>query len=98
MPPAWTHIYGRIYMGVWMKTTVEVSDRLLAEAKRTAAREGTTLRQLVEEGLRRVLGERRQRRGFTLRRASFHGDGLSSDAEGRGWERIRDRIYEGRGA
>jgi Arc/MetJ family transcription regulator len=93
-----THIYGILNMAAHMKTTVELSDRLVAEAKRTAAREGTTLRQLIEEGLRRVLGDRKQRKGFTLRKASFRGDGLAADAEGRGWERIRDQIYEGRGA
>jgi hypothetical protein len=80
-----------------MKTTVSISDPLLSAAKKLAAEERTTLRALIEEGLRRVI-ERRQRQGsFKLRRASFRGNGLQPGiAEGQ-WERIRARIYEGQG-
>jgi len=38
-----------------MKTTVEISDSLLREARRLAAREGVTLRALVERGLHPIL-------------------------------------------
>jgi hypothetical protein len=41
-----------------MKTTVEIADPLLREARKIAARERTTLRALVEQGLRRVVAER----------------------------------------
>lgn len=80
-----------------MKTTVEIADQLLARAKQTAAREKTTVRKLIEEGLRRVLSERRQHGVFRLRKASFRGDGLHPDVAGGDWARIRERIYEGRG-
>ena len=40
-----------------MKTTVEISDPLLREARKLAEREGVTLRALVERGLRRVVTE-----------------------------------------
>lgn len=40
-----------------MRTTVEISDSLLAEVRRLAAERDTTLRALVEDGLRRVLRE-----------------------------------------
>ena len=85
-------------MGVCMKTTVEISDRLLDRARAAAAREKSTVRSLIEEGLRRVLAERRQHGAFRLRRASFAGDGLQPDAAAGGWDRIRDQVYEGRGA
>jgi hypothetical protein len=69
----------------------------LREAKKLAAREGTTLRALVELGLRRVLAERKQRRPFRLRKASFRGHGLDPELAEAGWDRIRDLAHEGRG-
>ncbi len=84
-------------MGVCMKTTVEISDALLAEARQVAGRERTTVRALIEDGLRRVLGDRRGQR-FTLRRATFKGHGLQTGVADGDWERLRDLTYEGRGA
>src|SRR5258708_173170 len=63
-------------MGRHMKTTVEISDALLDEARRVAGREKTTLRSLVEQGLRRVLQERRAHAAFRLKKASFKGRGF----------------------
>lgn len=85
-------------MGVCMKTTVEISDPLLERARQTARREKTTVRQLIEEGLRRVLADRRPRGSFRMRKATFRGDGLQPDIATAGWDRIRDRAYAGRGA
>lgn len=51
-----------INMVTHMKTTIEISDGLFAEARRVAAREKTTLRALVEEGLRQSLEQRRGKR------------------------------------
>lgn len=42
-------------MGAHMKTTIEINDELFRSARRHAADTGTTLRALVEEGLRSVL-------------------------------------------
>ena len=81
-----------------MKTTVEISDSLLDEARKVATREGTTLKALIEQGLRKVVAERRQRAGaFRLRKASFRGHGLQPGVSDASWERIRDMAYEGRG-
>ena len=71
---------------------------LLDEARRVASREGRTVRALVEEGLRRVLAERKRTRGFRLRKASFKGKGLQPHVAGASWDQIRDTAYEGRGA
>jgi hypothetical protein len=80
-----------------MKTTVEIPDALLAEARKLAARERTTVRALIEQGLRRVIGERERAGPFRLRKATFQGDGLQPGVAAASWERIRDMAYEGRG-
>jgi hypothetical protein len=81
-----------------MKTTVEISDSLAEEARRVAAREQTTLRALIEAGLRHVLRERRQRtKRFVLRGAAYRGRGLQPDFRGADWRRIREAKYEERG-
>jgi hypothetical protein len=81
-----------------MKTTIEISDPLLAEAKRTAAKEGTTLRALVESGLRRELDDRTSPSAFRLRLVTVDGNGMRPEFRDGGWEAIRDAIYEGHGA
>jgi hypothetical protein len=81
-----------------MKTTVEIPDALLAAARRVAARDGLTLRQLIEEGLRRVVGDRRKDQPYRMRRATFRGQGLQPGLADASWERIRDLAYEGRGS
>jgi len=81
-----------------MKTTIEIADSLLTDAKCVAMEDHTTLRALVEEGLRHVLDQRRQRKPFKLRDASVGGRGLKPEFAGAGWGKIRDSIYEGRGA
>jgi Bacterial antitoxin of type II TA system, VapB len=80
-----------------MKTTVEIPDPLLEEARRLAAREGTTLRALIEEGLRRIVADRKRTGAFRLRKATFKGDGLQSAVAGSSWDRLREMAYEGRG-
>jgi len=81
-----------------VKTTVELSDEALEDAKRVAAEEGTSLRALLEEGLRRVLAERHGRRaGFRLRRATFRGKGLSIAFANASWPDLRDAAYRERG-
>ena len=81
-----------------MKTTIDVADALLEEARQVAAHDRTTLKELVQEGLRRVLDERRpQRRTFRLRTIEPVGGGFQPECADGDWQRIRDVIYEGRG-
>ncbi len=80
-----------------MKTTIEISDPLLRDARKIAEREGITLRALVERGLRRVVAETRTSPPFNLRKASFKGRGLQDDLGGASWDKLRDLSYEGRG-
>jgi hypothetical protein len=81
-----------------MKTTVELSDSLLRQAKRVALKERTTVKALIERGMRIVVADSRRRAGFTLRKASFRGDGLGSGRSLQDWPAIRDAIYSERGA
>ena len=60
-------------MGTHMKTTVDIADALFAEAKVEAARRGTTLRALVEEGLERVLRDPQPTSEFRMRDCSVGG-------------------------
>ena len=87
--------------GVWvthMKTTVDIADGLLDQAKRLAARRGTTLKALIEEGLRSAL--ERAERGDAEAQLETHvvqGNGLQP---GYSWDdlgRLIDSTYEGRG-
>jgi hypothetical protein len=81
-----------------MKTTLEISDPLLERAKRLAADESTTLRELVEAGLRLVMKEKAARaKPFELRDARVDGRGLSPEFETADWGEIRKASYEGRG-
>lgn len=81
----------------YMKTSVEIPDALLKAARKRAADEGTTVRALIEEGLRRVLAERERSSAFRLRDAGFEGHGLQPGI-GDSWEQIRGLAYEGRGS
>jgi hypothetical protein len=80
-----------------MKTTIDIADSLLLEAKSVAAREGTTVKSLVEEGLRLAIARREAAASFRLRPAGFKGDGVRPDVSLESWEDVRSLIYGGRG-
>jgi hypothetical protein len=81
-----------------MKTTVEISDSLLRQVREVAAREGVTLRTLVERGLHRVVAETKRGAPFKLRRASFKGKGRQAELGEGSWDALRDLAYQDRGA
>ena len=80
-----------------MKTTIDIADSILNDARRLAAREGLTVKALVELGLRRIIAEKKRAGPFRLRKASFKGKGLQPGMKDAGWDRLRDLAYEGRG-
>ena len=80
-----------------MKTTIEIADALIKDAKRVASRDGVTVRTLVESGLRHELERRKQPTVFHLRRATFKGKGLQAGARGLSWDQLRELAYTGRG-
>jgi hypothetical protein len=80
-----------------MKTTIQIPDSLFKEARKVALQEQTTMKALIEAGLRRIISEHKQRERFKLRKATFKGKGLQPDFEGASWGKLRDVSYEGRG-
>ncbi|HET7133202.1 MAG TPA: DUF2191 domain-containing protein [Gammaproteobacteria bacterium] len=80
-----------------MKTTIEIADALLEDAKRMAARDGITVRALIESGLRRELAARNRPVKFRLRKATVKGQGLQEGAEGLSSDQVRELTYTGRG-
>ncbi len=79
-----------------MKTTIEIADPLLKAARQAARRDGTTVRALVEHGLRLALAERRRAPAFELEDASVSGRGLQRGAEGLSWDELRTLAYGNR--
>lgn len=84
-------------MGAHMKTTVEIADALFEAAKRHANERGTTIRALVEEGLRSVLESAPGADEFKLPDKSMGGRGIRADVREGGWDRIAELVYEGHG-
>jgi hypothetical protein len=82
-------------MVIWVKTTIDIADGLLMEAKERAQRDRTTLRALVERGLRKVLSEPATEQApfepVTCRLDPLPG------VDPYDWEAIRDEIYESPG-
>jgi hypothetical protein len=66
-----------------MKTTVELPDELLRAAHRTARREGTTVKSLLEEGLRLALA----------RHLDTAVPGLRPEFRAASWAEIRNAAY-----
>jgi hypothetical protein len=79
-----------------LKTTVELPDDLLRAAQDLARAEGTTMRSLLEEGLREVIARHKARGPFALRDASVTGHGLAPEFAGATWAEIREASYGGR--
>jgi predicted transcriptional regulator len=76
-----------------MKTTVNLPDELVRAAQELARQQRTTLRELIETGLRAVVRQRTNHSAFVLEDASVDGGGLQPAFRGASWEQIRDAIY-----
>ena len=79
-----------------MKTTVEIHDALLLRAKRRARQDGTTLRSLIEEGLRRVLRAPAPKKKYRLPDLSVGNPKGLDPLEEYTWPDLRDLIHEDR--
>ncbi len=77
-----------------MKTTIEISDFLLEKAKRLSRRQNRTLREVVEESLRKLLGAEAAERGnFKLKTCTTKGKGMQRGMVEGDWHKIRELIY-----
>jgi Arc/MetJ family transcription regulator len=75
-------------MDIHMKTTLEIPDHLMRELKERAAHDGTTMSELVESALRRLLREKKTK-GVELRPLpTFDGGGWTVDPAD------REALYE----
>jgi len=90
-------------MAVWlsvlaMKTTIDISDPILTQAKQLAHEQHQTLRSLVEEGLAKVIEERACKTKPSVSPVVFSGKGLFPGFKDATWQEIRNAAYEGHGA
>lgn len=93
-------------MGIWvyatleaMKTTVEITDGLLEEAKRVARERDITLRELIECGLRKELRDRAEPKNPYVWEDLSYGDPTSKTwlklpLNEDDWGPIREAAYE----
>src|SRR5262245_51416856 len=91
-PGAW-QIYRSLNMLLCMRTTLDLNDELMRQAKHRAADDGLTLREIFEQALRAYLDRRPQRRKPYRLKLHSTGGGLQpgvsmSDLEH--WHRLRD--------
>lgn len=80
-----------------MRTSVDIPDPLFRQAKKAARDRGTTLRQLLLDGLRSVVGGAERSRRHRMKDCSFGTGGL---VDGLSWsdaERMQDIVYGDRG-
>lgn len=78
---------------LFVKTTVVISDPLLARAKRHARRTGRPLRALVEEGLRMVLSVEEERAPYRMPDRSVGNADAPNPLESLSWQDLRREIY-----
>ena len=81
-------------MGTHMKTTIEISEALFLEAKRQAAKNGTTLRALIEQGLKQALKDSAKTTTHQPRDGRVKGKGLTPEAKTAGWRAVLDEANE----
>ncbi len=90
-------LYGPHNPYTHMKTTIDIADNVFLSARRLADKRGTTLKALVEQGLRRVLADKQRDGQFRFEPVTDGRPAQAGAAQPLPWEQVRDMIYEGRG-
>ncbi len=76
-----------------MRTTIEINEALARQVRALMAERKTTLRALVEEGLRRIVEESRAAEPFRLRDASTGEGGLAEGVDDASWDTFSRFLY-----
>ncbi len=76
-----------------MKTTVDIANPLLEEAKRLSDKEKTTLRALIEEGLWEVITKRKSGGEVSASKGQLQRQRLKKKIQGESWDKIRSAAY-----
>ncbi|HAV64012.1 MAG TPA: hypothetical protein DCY13_16805 [Verrucomicrobiales bacterium] len=76
-----------------MKITVELADSLLARIKAQAAKENSTIKNLIEEGLQLVLKTRGGRGSVHIEPVTFAGTGLQPAFQTANCSTLRSAAY-----
>ena len=76
-----------------MKTTLDIHDELLSRAKRHARDTGSTLRAVVEDGLRQVLDRANPIREHVLPDLRVGNPAADDPLEQYSWPELRELIY-----
>ena len=80
-----------------MKTTIDINDELARRAKVLARKQGTTLRSIVEQGIRLTLDQAARTEAYRLEDKSVRGRGLQQEFKRSAWLEIRETAYGDRG-
>lgn len=80
-----------------MKTTIDITDDLVVKAKELAAKRGSTLRAIIEQGIRMTLEDEKDFEEFQLPDKSVQGNGLQREFRNKSWSDLREAAYEGHG-
>jgi hypothetical protein len=82
-----------------MKTTIEINDALLQQARQVALERKLSLKAVIESALRQFLDQPQspEQPAFRLRDFSFKGEGPQPGIDESDWATIRAMVYEGRG-
>ena len=76
-----------------MKTTLDIHDELLLQAKRHAKTTGRPLRAIVEEGLRSVLSRASERPPYRMPDLRVGDPAARDPLESYSWPELREMIY-----
>ena len=80
-----------------MKTTIDIHDELLERAKRRARETGSSLRAVVEDGLRAVLSSPAVENRYRLPDLRVGDPNAPDPLERYSWPELRELIYGDRG-